>query len=142
MSDDSAKRGAARFDVRSTSDSHFAWMRTRLALERTQMAWVRTGASLIGFGFTIYQVLEKLPTSRPTLHPYAARDLGLSLIASGVIAMFLAALDYRATVNYLWSPQFAPIVPDKRRVSSVLPITLIVFAVGIFAFIAVVYHFP
>ena len=37
-----------RFEVRITSDSHFAWIRTRLALERTPMAWVRTAVALIG----------------------------------------------------------------------------------------------
>jgi hypothetical protein len=31
-------------EVRPTSDSHFAWIRTRLSLERTLMAWVRTSA--------------------------------------------------------------------------------------------------
>ena len=29
--------------------------RTRLAYERTLMAWVRTATSLISFGFTIYK---------------------------------------------------------------------------------------
>jgi len=51
--------GTGRFTVRTTSDSHFGWLRTRLALERTLMAWVRTGVSLIGFGFTIVQFLER-----------------------------------------------------------------------------------
>jgi uncharacterized membrane protein YidH (DUF202 family) len=34
--------------VRVTSDSHFGRIRTRLALERTLMAWVRTRVALIG----------------------------------------------------------------------------------------------
>ena len=33
----------SRFEVRTTSDSHFGWLRTRLALERTLMAWLRRG---------------------------------------------------------------------------------------------------
>jgi putative membrane protein len=44
-----------RFEVRVTADSHFAWLRTRMALERTMMAWMRTAVSLIGFGFAIVQ---------------------------------------------------------------------------------------
>jgi len=99
MSDDTAKRGAGRFEVRITSDSHFGWLRTRMALERTQMAWVRTGVSLIGFGFTIYQVLDKLPQHERALHPYAARDLGLTLIGTGIVAMLMAALDYRSLIG-------------------------------------------
>jgi putative membrane protein len=31
--------------------------RTRMAAERTLMAWVRTALSMIGFGFTIYKFL-------------------------------------------------------------------------------------
>jgi putative membrane protein len=130
--------------VRITSDSHFGWVRTRMALERTQMAWVRTGVSLIAFGFTIYQVLDKLPQRDRALHPYAARDLGLALIGTGIVAMLMAALDYRSTIDYLWSPEFGPIagLRDRRHHARVLPVTLIVLAVGIFAFVAVAFHVP
>ena len=48
-----------RFEVRVTSDSHFGWIRTRMALERTPMAWVRTSVGLIGFGFTIVQFFQR-----------------------------------------------------------------------------------
>jgi len=34
--------------------------RTRLAAERTLMAWVRTALSMISFGFTIYKFLQVL----------------------------------------------------------------------------------
>ena len=141
---DTAKHGADRFEVRVTSDSHFGWVRTRMALERTQMAWVRTGVSLIGFGFTIYQVLSKLPQREGTLHPHAARDLGLILIGTGIVAMLLAVFDYRAVSDYLWSPEFKPIagLSEKRRHSRVLPVTLIVLAVGIGAFLAVAFRVP
>ena len=30
--------------------------RTRMAADRTLMGWIRTALSMIGFGFTIYQV--------------------------------------------------------------------------------------
>ena len=51
---------AERFEVRITADSHFRWLRTRLALERTMMSWMRTAVSLIGFGFAIVQFFEHL----------------------------------------------------------------------------------
>jgi len=142
MSDDSAKHGAARFEVRGTSDSHFAWLRTRMALERTQMSWVRTGTSLIAFGFTIYQVLDKLPQRPQESHAYAARDLGLILIGTGILAMIMAALDYRSVSDYLWSPEFRVITADRRQHSRVLPITVIVLVVGILAFVAVLFRAP
>ena len=43
-----------------TSDSHFGWIRTRLAVDRTLLAWLRTSVSLIGFGFTIVQFFQRL----------------------------------------------------------------------------------
>ena len=53
MSEPQGKEPSDRFEVRVTADSHFAWVRTRLALERTMMAYLRTSVSLIGFGFAI-----------------------------------------------------------------------------------------
>ena len=64
MSDDqqTAADNAARFEVRATASDHFAWVRTRLAVERTMMSWQRTAVALIGFGFAIVQYLQPLAT--------------------------------------------------------------------------------
>jgi putative membrane protein len=143
MIEETPKEGAARFEVHVTSDSHFGWVRTRMALERTQMAWVRTGVSLIAFGFTIYQVLERLP-GVGSARPKMPIILGLTLIATGVLAMLIALHDYRTTIDYLFSPEFDPIAgaPDKRRRARVRPVTLIVLIVGVVAFASVLFHFP
>ena len=39
--------------------THFAWLRTRMSIERTLMSWLRTATALIGFGFTIFQFLQR-----------------------------------------------------------------------------------
>ena len=63
-----------RYDVETYVGNHFAWLRTRLAVERTLMAWVRTAMTLIGFGFTIVQFFAHLqemdgvaPAARPQM---------------------------------------------------------------------------
>ena len=68
MSDSHIASSAGRFEVRTTSDSHFGWLRTRLSVERTMMSWQRTAVALIGFGFAIVQYLNHLqqaPGARP-----------------------------------------------------------------------------
>ena len=56
-----------RFEVHMTSDSHFGWVRTRLAVERTMMSWIRTSVSMIGFGFTILSAILSVQQYRKLL---------------------------------------------------------------------------
>src|SRR5215813_4566245 len=97
MSDPHNAPSAGRFEVRVTADSHFAWIRTRLSLERTIMSWLRTAVALIGFGFAIVQYLEHLeqtPEARAAYLPHAPRYLGLALIACGIFALFISIWQY------------------------------------------------
>src|SRR5262249_30453816 len=92
-----------RFNVEPTVSNHFAWLRTRMAVERTFMAWMRTSVSLIGFGFTIVQFFQRLwDEGGPGRHPEAPRDFGLALIAAGVVSLAISAYQYRQTTHYLW----------------------------------------
>ena len=95
MADPTAAAHAGRFEVRVTADSHFAWLRTRLALERTIMSWLRTAVALIGFGFAIVQYLNHLqqsPGARSAYLPTAPEYLGLALILCGVLALIISHL--------------------------------------------------
>jgi putative membrane protein len=56
MSDVQTSEHASRFEVHVTAESHFAWLRTRLAVERTMMACMRTAVALIGV-FASFAVL-------------------------------------------------------------------------------------
>jgi putative membrane protein len=137
----------SRFEVRVTSDSHFGWIRTRLAVERTFMAWMRTSVSLIGFGFTIVQFFQRLNSMdgvAPALRPQAPRQLGLMLIGCGVLGLLVSTWQYRRIVQYLWSSDFKVIAgygqKDMAPVVSQSPVMLVALAVifiGVFAFVAV-----
>lgn len=133
---------AERFQVRVTADSHFAWFRTRLALERTMMAWVRTATALIGFGFTIVQFFERLNSMEgvaPAMRPAAARYVGLVMIGAGVAALVISVLQYRAVIRYLWHGDFAQLAGIGKAPGDT-PVYFIAIGltlVGVFAFLVV-----
>jgi len=129
----------ARFEVRTTADSHFAWIRTRLSVERTLMSWLRTAVALIGFGFTIVQFLERLPKLRESggaIFPEAPRYLGLALIGAGVMALLVSAHQYRRLLAYLWARDFEPIAGIKQAPiqTPLYIITIAMILIGLFAF--------
>jgi putative membrane protein len=138
--------GPARFEAKPTAESHFSWLRTRLSTERTLMSWIRTGVSLIGFGFTIFQVAARLPGTMPAhvLFPDAPRYLGLGLIGGGTLGLIVAAWQYRWMVRYLNRPEFQAVagVSGALHHTPTLAITLLLILVGAFAFVAVILHLP
>jgi putative membrane protein len=77
--------------------------RTRLASERTLMAWVRTALSMITFGFTIYKFLqfiqEQSKVSLP--RPHAPRNLALALIGIGTFVLIVAGIQHWKYVRKL-----------------------------------------
>jgi putative membrane protein len=82
----------------------YPWIQSRLALERTLLAWVRTAASMIGFGFAIFHFFEALnasPGVRPPFRPGSSKVLGLSLVGIGTLALALALAQYLLMLRYL-----------------------------------------
>ena len=145
-----AERGSApedRFDVPLSVGNHFSWFNTRLAVERTFLAWIRTSISLIGFGFTIVQFFRHLQTLEPgatRLRPGAPRDLGLMLIAAGLGSLVVATLQYRQGLRYLWSPQFQSIAgmdATQHRTPAMFAAVVLMF-IGIAALVSVFVKFP
>jgi putative membrane protein len=76
--------------------------RTRLALERTLMAWVRTCTSMIAFGFGIYQFLQYLQTKETLRQPVISPQVfAVLLIVAGLTALALAWLQHRQAMRAL-----------------------------------------
>jgi putative membrane protein len=116
--------------------SHFAWIRTRLAAERTLMAWDRTSIALVGFGFTIYQFFEKFQQSsagKVVARPDASRNLGLALTLAGTAGSFIALWQYIGVVQYLRGDEFRDIGHRPGMPHWVLPglITIVLALIGL-----------
>jgi putative membrane protein len=137
----------ARFDVQPSAGNHLAWIRTRLALERTFMAWIRTAVSLIGFGFTIVQFFQRLQgmdaENGRQMRPETPRDLGLALIATGIGVLAISSWQYRDGIKYLWSAPFASIAgqSDKAHRTPVFAAAMVLLLIGIAAFVSVFFRF-
>jgi putative membrane protein len=142
MADVHTAPSAGRFEVRTTSDSHFSWVRTRLSLERTMMSWQRTAVALIGFGFAIVQYLEhlqQLPGARTAYLPEAPRYLGLGLIACGILALAISLWQYAWAIRYLWGEPYTPLagVTKEGKHTPVMAVAIVLILIGLFAFFAV-----
>ena len=80
-----------------------AYQRTIIAAERTLMAWIRTALSMIGFGFTIYKFFQYQAdeiASGKIQRPNAPRNLGLTFIAVGTLALAGAAWQHRQFLKF------------------------------------------
>jgi putative membrane protein len=142
MADPHTASAAGRFEVRATAADHFAWVRTRLALERTMMSWQRTAVALIGFGFAIVQYLNRLqesPGARSAYFRTAPEYLGLALISCGVLALVISIWQYWWGIGYLWGEPFAPIAGVTREGmhTPVIAVAILLIGIGLFAFFAV-----
>jgi putative membrane protein len=145
LSDSRTAQKPDRFEVRATADSHFGWIRTRLSVERTMMAWQRTAVALIGFGFAIVEYfnhLQQIPGTRPAYFPAASEYLGLALISCGVLTLVISLWQYSSAVRYLWGASFAPIagMTKEGRQSPVIAVAIVLIGIGIFAFFAVLFR--
>jgi putative membrane protein len=145
MSNKEIGDNSERFEVRATAESHFSWLRTRMALERTMMAWVRTATGLIGFGFTIVQFFDVgrvYPNGSPVHFPQLPHYLGLALIFCGVAALVISIWEYRWTTHYLRGGRFAAVagLGSGGFQTPLYAVAIALTCVGTFTFLAVLFQ--
>ena len=70
-----------------------SFQRTRMSADRTLMSVIRTSLSLIGFGFTIFQMFQKLHDAGVLHSSGAPRRFGEALVFLG-IGMLIVGIGY------------------------------------------------
>jgi putative membrane protein len=78
--------------------------RTRLAHERTLLAWVRTATGLITFGFSVYKFFEiQHATLGIAAHKrlLGAREFAILSIIMGLVALLLATIEHTRNIRAL-----------------------------------------
>jgi len=97
-----------RGTVLAEERTDLALQRTIIAAERTLMAWIRTAISMIGFGFSIYKFFqyqaEEIATGN-IRRPQAPRNLGLTLVALGTLALAAAAWQHKNFLKEIGASQ-------------------------------------
>lgn len=88
---------------RSEEQTKMAVLRTVMAADRSLMAWVRTGLSLMTFGFTLYKFLQferdkLLATGQAVVSGGSSpRTIGLFMIGVGLLCLVLGTVENVAT---------------------------------------------
>jgi putative membrane protein len=77
----------------SSRRTGMSFQRTRMSADRTLMSVIRTSLSLISFGFTIYQVFEKMREHNVIAHAGSGRNFGVTLVGLGIL-MLIGGIAY------------------------------------------------
>lgn len=121
--------------------TRLALERTRGAYERTMMAWLRTGTTLITFGFSVYKFFQletvgtdfKSPLVETTL--IGPREFGLLLIGIGLLTLLLGTIEHHRDLNTLRIDY--PAMPASG--TSFMAVLIAIF--GLLALVAVIYRY-
>src|SRR5688572_9730678 len=83
----------------SSRRTGMSFQRTRMSADRTLMSIIRTALSLISFGFTIFQVFQKMQESKLVEGSgREPRNFGIALVVLGMVMLTLGIVYH---INYM-----------------------------------------
>lgn len=110
--------------------------RVRLALERLQLAWLRTALTFVALGFTAYKFYhERMEGGESTLRYLNGRNIGLFLILMAFTGLAQAIFQHRRSYSRL--RHFYPGLPYSVSLIQayfILALSFILFLVVLFKF--------
>jgi putative membrane protein len=130
----------------SSRRTGMSFQRTRMSADRTLMSVIRTSLSLISFGFTIYQVFEKLHDHGVIAHASSSRNFGVTLVVLGVLMLVIGIIYHVQFMYGLREERKAMAADDLIHAQSKFPLSFtlitafILLLIGIFAIVSMVFH--
>lgn len=101
------------------AENHQAQLGDYLALERTSLAWIRTGLALMGFGFVVarfglfLQQIEYIQHTNVGASPGFSVWFGTALIAVGVLVNLYSGWHHATLVRRLKRSETAAVHPGR-----------------------------
>jgi len=123
-----------------------SFQRTRMSADRTLMSVIRTSLSLIGFGFTIYQVFQKLHEANVLKRSNAPRHFGEALVVLGIGMLVLGIAYHVAFMLELRRQREQMKLDGLIHAESRFPVSLtaivavLLLVIGILAILSMVYQ--
>jgi putative membrane protein len=97
--------------------------RTVLAADRTMLAGVRTSMALIGFGFTIFNILKYVQEHAPIkviMRPQTPRNIGGFLLVVGTIPLLVMIIQYSRTLKRMGKTENVVSNPNFQMAIAIL----------------------
>jgi putative membrane protein len=108
-----------------------AMERTVMAADRTMLAGVRTSMALIGFGFTIFNILKYVQEHSPIkviMRPQTPRNIGGFMLVVGIVPLFAMILQYSRTLKRMGKKESLFSNPNFQMAAAILLLGIILLA--------------
>lgn len=130
----------------SSRRTGMSFQRTRMSADRTLMSVIRTSLSLISFGFTIFQIFQKMRDQALLTSAAPARNFGVTLVALGIV-MLVGGIIYHLQFMYGLREERKAMTADglihgqsKFPPSLTLITAVVLLFIGVAAISSMVFH--
>jgi putative membrane protein len=106
--------------------------RTRVAYDGTAQSWIRTGTSMITFGFSVYKFFQIEPHGSSRL--IGPREFAVIMVVAGLGALVAGACEHQLNLRALRA-----IYPTMRHSATSL-VTVLLSVLGVLVLLAVIFR--
>jgi inner membrane protein YidH len=130
----------------SSRRTGMSFQRTRMSADRTLMSVMRTSLSLISFGFTIFQVFEKMRDHNVIAHAGSGRNFGATLVGLGILMLIGGIIYHLQFMQGLRDERTAMAADGLIHAQSRFPVSLtlitavLLLLIGVVAIVSMIFQ--